>query len=84
MVRGLVWDEWNREHIARHGVTQGEVEEICHGKHIAIKSYRKRIQLSGKTKRDRAITVILSPEDRELKLYEGGVYYPVTAFEEVA
>ena len=28
MVSGLVWDEWNREHLARHNVSPEEVEEV--------------------------------------------------------
>lgn len=82
VVKGLIWDEWNKEHIAKHGVSAEEVEEVFHGKYLAIKSYRKRIQVSGSTKKGRKITIILSPEDRELKPYENGIYYPITAFEE--
>lgn len=27
VIDGLVWDEWNREHLANHNVTTEEVEE---------------------------------------------------------
>jgi hypothetical protein len=27
----LVWDDWNREHIARHNVTPEEVEQVILG-----------------------------------------------------
>lgn len=82
-VRGLIWDDWNKEHIAKHGVSIEEVEDICKGKHEAIESYRKRIQLIGKTKKGRELIIVLSPQDLDLKTYEKGIYYPITAFEEV-
>ena len=59
-------------HIAKHNVTPEEVEEICHGKHQAILSFRGRIQLSGKTKSGKKLIIILSPEDRNLKKYGKG------------
>lgn len=83
VVKGLIWDEWNREHIAKHKVTVKEVEEVCHGKFKVIKSYRKRMQISGKTNNCRKLTIILSPEDRSFKVYGEGIFYPITAFKEV-
>lgn len=83
VVKGLVWDEWNKEHIAKHNISVYEVEEVCHGKYETIESYRKRIQISGLTKKGRRITIILSPENRNLVKYGEGIYYPITAFEEV-
>lgn len=81
-VIGLIWDEWNKKHIVKHGISIEEVEEVFQGKYEAVKSYRRRIQVSGSTESGRKLTIILSPEDRELKQYENGVYYPITAFEE--
>lgn len=81
VVSGLIWDDWNREHIARHRVTVEEVEEVCHGKYKVVESYRKRLLLLGKTSKGRLLAIVLSPEDRDLRLYEGNLYYPITAFE---
>jgi len=81
-IKGLIWDEWNKEHITRHNVSVEEVEEVFQGKYEAIQSYRKRLQVSGSTKKGRILTIILSSEDRELKPYSNGIYYPITAFEE--
>jgi len=39
--------------------------------------------MSGKTKDSRKLTIILSPEDRNLRIYGEGIYYLITAFEEV-
>lgn len=82
LVRGLIWDDWNRKHLAVHDVTPEEVEEICHCKHTAVESYRRRVQLIGSTKRGKRLVVILSPEDRNLQPYAEGIYYVITAFEE--
>ncbi|HVF69819.1 MAG TPA: hypothetical protein VNA13_04635 [Xanthomonadales bacterium] len=82
-INGLIWDDWNREHLAKHKVSPEEVEEICHGKYQAFESFRGRIQVIGKTKSGKKLIIILSPEDRDLKIYGGGLYYPITAFEEV-
>lgn len=83
VVTGLIWDEWNRKHLATHGVEPAEVEEVCNSKYQAIQSYRGRIQLTDKTKEGKRLIIILSPEDRNLKEYGHGIYYPITAFEEV-
>lgn len=83
MVNDLIWDDWNRRHLAKHKITIEEIEEVCHGKFKVVKSYRKRMQISGKTKKGKKLTIILSPEDRNLKVYGDGIYYSITAFEEV-
>jgi len=83
LVKGLIWEDWNKKHLSNHKVAIKEVEEVCRGKYKVIKSYRKRIQMSGKTKDSRKLTIILSPEDRNLRIYGEGIYYLITAFEEV-
>ena len=80
-VNGLIWDEWNREHIVKHDVTVAEVEEACHAKLEISDSYRKRILVVGKTKKGRILAVVLSPEDREFHQYPKDIFYPITAFE---
>lgn len=80
-VMGLVWDEWNREHLARHNISPEEVEEICHRKYKITESYRKRLLIVGKTTKGRKIVIVLSPEDRNLEYYGNGIYYVITAFE---
>lgn len=67
---------------AAHGVIPEEVEEVCHSEHAAVESYRKRLQITGTTKRGKKLVVILSPEGRNLQPYAEGIYYVITAFEE--
>lgn len=80
-IKGLIWDDWNKQHIAKHGVSSEEVEEVCQGKYDIIESYRKRLLIVGKTKKERLLAIVLSPEDRNLELYGNGIYYLITAFE---
>lgn len=80
LVKGLIWDDWNKEHIAKHGISLEKVEELCHGKHEVVESYRKRLLITGKTKQGKVIAIVLSPEDRNLQSYGNGIYYPITAF----
>jgi len=68
----LVWNEWNVEHIARHGLTPPDVEAACTGVHIATDTYKQRVLLIGTTEAGQAITVILDQ-------IEKGQYFPVTA-----
>lgn len=59
----LVWDEWNIEHITKHNVTRVEVEEIFTRTVRAKKSYKRRLMVFGKTKRERLLAVVLERED---------------------
>lgn len=81
VVKGLIWDDWNKEHIAKHGVSVEEVEEVCHGSFKAAESYKKRILITGKAKKGKMLAIVLSPEDRNLEPYGNDTYYPITAFE---
>lgn len=82
VIKKLVWDFWNRSHFLKHGVIVNEIYEVCSGKFRAKESYRKRIILTGKTKKGKQLIIILSPEDRNLKVYGSGIYYLITAFEQ--
>lgn len=42
LVNNLIWDDWNRKHLAKHHITPEEVEEVCQGKHKSVQSYRIR------------------------------------------
>ena len=73
IIRRLVWDEWNVEHIARHGVTAVEVEQVCLGdRYIVRESYKDRIMLIGSTFKERILTVVIAPKGND-------AYYVITA-----
>ena len=72
-IRGIEWDSWNENHIAEHGVSRTEVEEICRGRRPADPAREDRVRVVGRTSAGRVIVVILEPLD-------SGWYYCVTAF----
>ena len=71
-VRDLIWDDWNTRHIARHGVTPGDVVEVCRKWHIVRETYADRLIVIGANGGGDLLTVILNPRG-------DSVYYPVTA-----
>lgn len=71
-IKRLRWNEWNIEHIQRHGVNQDEVEEVCYSRHFAIKSGRGKMALWGQTADGRYLFVVLVIEDY-------GDHYPISA-----
>ncbi len=70
-VARLLWDPGNVAHIARHGVTPDEVEQVCHGQPAVSGSYDGRIRVLGITLAGRMIMVILAPRGED-------TYLPVT------
>lgn len=72
-IERLIWDPWNVEHIARHGVRPQEVEEVRHSPFVTRATYRNRILLIGRTREERTLAVILSPTG------DNNEYYVVTA-----
>jgi hypothetical protein len=73
-IKRLVWDGWNKEHIARHDVTPLEVEKACSSDPLVQLGKKGRLAVTGPTQKGRIITVILDPEIEE------DVYYVVTAY----
>ncbi|MGW5773411.1 BrnT family toxin [Streptomyces longwoodensis] len=69
----LIWDDWNEEHIAKHGVSPEEVEEACQTKPIKARLVRDdTYALLGVTESGRYLTVFLAPRGKN-------TYYVVTA-----
>lgn len=71
-IKNLIWDDWNIEHIARHGVEPEEVEQVCKSKHRANKWKNKVYRVIGQTESGRYLTLFLAPRAKQN-------YYPVTA-----
>jgi len=57
---GLVWDDWNREHIKKHGVTVPEVEEAYVHQVGKSDSYLDRDAFFGIAKNGRPIMIAVS------------------------
>lgn len=56
----LIWNEWNLEHIKKHGVTVEEVEEAYQNEFARSDSYLHRESIYGRTSIGRLITVTVS------------------------
>ena len=73
LIRGVRWDEWNLEHIARHGVEPEEVEAIVYSQDFTVRRVGDvRYLLTGQPDGGRYLSVVL---DRE----QPGRYFVVTA-----
>ncbi len=75
-IERLHWDEWNRAHIERHGLTPREVEEAIFNRPTVRRSYKNRFVVVGPTLADppRMITAVIGEDPNQ-----PGVYYPFTA-----
>lgn len=71
VIRKLIWDEWNIEHISRHNVEPDEVEEVCEGSNLLNKSKNKTYRVIGQTDTGRYLTIFIARK--------ANGYYPVTA-----
>lgn len=71
VVKELVFDEWNREHIRKHNVTPEEARDAGKSLIYHRHTYKGRYLLIGRSGR-RLITLVLKREGP-------GKYYPVTA-----
>ena len=72
LIKNLIWDEWNIEHIAKHGVKPEEIEQACKDKHLARRGKQGTYTITGQTQSGRYLTMILA-------LRGTGIFYPVTA-----
>ena len=70
----LEWNEDDIEHIAHHGISSAEVEDVCFNSHIAVKGRFGRYVLYGQSSVGRFIKLILE------KLYDH-IFRPVTALD---
>ena len=68
-IEGLDWDDWNRDHIKKHAVTQDEVEEVVSAMAIYRASYKNRIAVTGPTQAGRVLTVVIGESPREARRY---------------
>lgn len=73
IITGLIWDDWNEQHIARHHVTIEEVEDVCVGEYWMLRAKgRDKRAVYGQTSGGRYLLVVIAHRGT-------GLYYPVTA-----
>ncbi len=73
VVRQIIWDDWNIEHISQHNVVPDEVELSMADEHaVFLRATQGRIVILGRAKK-RLITTILNEQSVE------GTFYVITA-----
>ena len=74
VIRELVWDAWNRDHIGKHDVAIEDVEEVIHGDPIVRATYKQRLQLIGAKSDGTVLSVVMGPVP-----LQPGCYYVFSA-----
>ena len=57
----LEWDDWNTDHLAKHGVTPQQAAEVIAGASIARETYKGRLQVIGPTQHGVMLSVVVGP-----------------------
>lgn len=55
----LDWDDWNLNHIQKHGVTVAEVTEVPLADAMCRTTYNDRIMMTGPTSTGRMLTIVI-------------------------
>ena len=71
IIKKLVWDTWNIDHIARHNVEPEEVEEVCQSRNLFERGRDGTYQITGQTEAGRYLSIVVVPRRNG--------FYPVTA-----
>jgi len=71
-IQGFLWDDENLEHVARHGVAAGEVEEILAGRPVVLRDRDDRYLVYGTSTEGRFLFVVCVRRG-------GGLVRPLTA-----
>ena len=73
-MREIRWESWSEEHIAGHGVSPGDVEEVVHERPRLVGTGRDGTTLVwGRTAAGRHLLVVLAPDPT------GRTHFVVTA-----
>ena len=65
----LYWDDWNREHIAKHGVLPEEAEEVTERDPVVRETNKSRFQLLGSTLAGRMLSVVIGAVPNQPNVY---------------
>jgi len=72
IIKELVWDEFNQDHIQKHGVTKLEIVETSKAIKLTLGGKNGRVMVVGETKIGRLVTLVLAK-------VETTKYYLITA-----
>ncbi len=65
-IAGFEWDDWNIEHIGRHGVTLAEVEEACYYQPLTLKSKRGSYLVLGQSQEGRYLAIVIKHKEKNI------------------
>ena len=68
-IHHLDWDDWNRDHIAKHAVAPEEAEAVIAGDSLVRSSYKSRLVFTGPTFSGRMLTVVAGPVPDQADVY---------------
>ena len=77
VIEQLIWDVWNTEHIATHGITRNDVEEAIRADTVARATYKNRILVLGPSL-GRLLAVVIGPVPGQ-----PGAYTPLVRAQQV-
>ena len=60
--RSFEWDDANIGHIAGHGVTPEEVEEVCYNRPLVLRGRQNRYYVLGQTDSGRYLMAVVIPK----------------------
>lgn len=68
-IKRLNWDDWNTEHVTKHGITLQEIEEVISGAPTFRETYQGRLLAVGPTRSGKLVTVVIGPDPVEPDVY---------------
>ena len=72
----LIWDDWNKEHILKHGCSAEEIEFMCSRRvHHFRNSYKGRTVFLGENSSGKVLAVVLGSVPDS----PNGTFYPFSA-----
>jgi uncharacterized protein len=73
IIRELIWDDWNQNHINRHDVNPDEVELALSDKYVLfLRAHSGRILVLGRANQ-RLLAVVMNEQEK------AGAFYVITA-----
>lgn len=75
LIKELIWDNWNENHIGKKGISKQNVCDVCVNEDyppLIERSRKGTLAIWGRTSSGKYLLIILAPRSK-------GSYYPVTA-----
>ena len=70
----LFWDDWNRDHVSKHGIEPEDAEAVIAADPVVKATYKSRFQLLGSTLTGQVLSVVVGAAQDQ-----PGVYYVFSA-----